>query len=401
MAQTSRFQHLRLDTRDHIGVVVASGRKDPVGYEALFAIDPGMENIGVSFVIRDHLDPKNLRLEFAQQVEVNKDTRLAVIAFRLVASMDAWLKNWNRYKLRADVRNRLQRVIVVVEQQYFSPGGDMNLAMISFVHCLETAIIATRSQTEYEFKMIQVSPESVRKYCGLPKTKKHPVRKAQTKAFVERGLGLETKLERHDVADSIALAITALRQGDKGRVRLVPVEMMNTDFLFAPPEEVQVEDNTRDDELTDAGAKGFLHVDEEEATRTVGDGMGEPCSGCPDDEGIPNGDDGHDLEAGVQSSGSQPEEAGAALRPDAGPTCDGDDGRPHGVCGNADAFDAEFGGGDCRCDHCADDAEMPCIRDPIWKRNIHDDDDGRPCQCKLCDDFDDFDDDPSKYFKLF
>lgn len=303
MAQTSRFQHLRLDTRDHIGVVVADGRKDPVSYEALFAIDPGVCNLGVTFLIRDHLDPKNLRLEFAQQVEFDKDTHVAVVAYRLVASMDAWLKNWNRYKLRADVRNRLQRVIVVVEQQYFARGGKLNPAMVSFVHCLETAIIATRSQSEHEFKMIVVSPQSVAKYCGLQPAEKYRVRKAQTKAFVEQGLN--TKLERHDISDSIALAITALQGGKKGRIRLAPVEIGSTDYLFEPPDEVDVEDNTKDDELTDVGAKGFLYVDEE--------------------EGLPNGDDGHDLEAGVQSSGSQSEEAGAALRPDAGPAGNGDD----------------------------------------------------------------------------
>ncbi len=325
MAQTSRFQHLRLDTRDHIGVVVADGRKDPVSYEALFAVDPGVCNLGVTFLIRDHLDPKNLRLEFAQQVEFDKDTHVAVVAYRLVASMDAWLKNWNRYKLRADVRNRLQRVIVVVEQQYFARGGKLNPAMVSFVHCLETAIIATRSQSEHEFKMIVVSPQSVAKYCGLQPAEKYRVRKAQTKAFVEQGLN--TKLERHDISDSIALAITALQGGKKGRIRLAPVEIGSTDYLFEPPDEVDVEDNTKDDELTDAGAKGFLYVDEE--------------------EGLPNGDDGHDLEAGVQSSGSQSEEAGAALRPDAGPAGNGDD---------------------CQCGLCDDFEERPDVPFPSDRR---------------------------------
>lgn len=81
--------------------------------------------------------------------------------------------------------------------------------------------------------------------------------------------------------------------------------------------------------------------------------MGEPRSGCPDDdEGpLPNGDD---LEAGLSPGSGQPEEAGAALRPDAGPASNCDD---------------------CRCDQCADDAEMPCIRDPIWTKHY---DDERP-----------------------
>lgn len=287
--------------RDHVGVVVADGRKDPVGYEALFAIDPGMRNLGVSFLIRDYNNPESLRLEFAQQVEIDEDTRPAPIAYRLVCSMDAWLKNWNKYNLRSDVHLRLQRIIVVIEQQYFSSSGDLNPAMVSFVHCLEAVILATRPQTQFEFKMIVVSPEGVRRYCGLPKTKKHAVRKAQTKAFVEGGLG--TTLERHDVADSIALAITALKGGKNGRVRLVPVEIGNTDFLFSPPDEP--------DELTEVGAKGFLHVDEE-------------------DPGIPNGDD---LEAGLSAGSGQSEEAASSVRPHARTTCRDDGPQPDcGIC---------------------------------------------------------------------
>lgn len=319
-AQTSRFQRLALATRDLTGVVVASGKKDPMAYEALFAVDPGVRNMGIAFVIRDHLDPKNLRLEFAQQVEFDEYSNVAKVAFLLVRSMDAWLKNWNTYKLRADVKNRLQRVIVVVEQQYMPVGGKGNTMMKSFVDCLETAIISTSSQCEHEFKMVVVSPQSVAKYCGLPPTKKHRVRKAQTKACVERGLN--TQLERHDIADAIALAVTALKGGDKGRIRLAPVEIGNTDFLFDPPEEVTVENNVGGEEDgEEARSKGFLYVDE-------------------DEEGaLPNGDD---LEAGergpdpgLPASSSQPEEAGEADGPDTGSACrdgcglcDDDDERP-------------------------------------------------------------------------
>jgi Holliday junction resolvasome RuvABC endonuclease subunit len=281
-------------------VVVASGKKDPIAYEALFAIDPGVRNLGIAFVLRDHEDPKNLRLEFAQQVEFDEYSNIAKVAFLLVRSMDAWLKNWNTYKLRADVKNRLQRVIIVVEQQYLPVGGKGNTMMKSFVDCLETAIICTSSQCEHEFKMIVVSPQSVAKYGGLPPTKKHRVRKAQTKALVERGL--KTQLERHDIADAIALAVTALKAGDKGRIRLAPVEIGNTDFLFSPPDEIVVENNAEDDELSEVRAKGFLDVDE--------------------DEGLPNGDD---LEAGLQPSGSQPEETGIPDGQDAGPACRDDD----------------------------------------------------------------------------
>jgi Holliday junction resolvasome RuvABC endonuclease subunit len=304
---------------------VAEGRKDPVAYEACFAIDPGVCNLGVTFVIRDHLDPKNLRLEFAQQVEFDKDTKIAVVAYRLLASMDAWLKNWNRYKLRADVRNRLQRVIVVVEQQYFSTGGKVNPAMVSFVHCLETAIIATRSQTEHEFKMIVVSPQAVAKYCGLEAAKKYRVRKAQTKAFVERGLN--TQLERHDISDSIALAITALQGGKKGRVRLAPVEIGNTDFLFTPPDE--------EPELNEAGAKGYLHVSDEDQPGLKEDDLAEGCVISKQVELEPCSDPGCDTCTGVSASGGQPEEAAGADGLHAGSTCRGD-GKPCGLCDDDD-----------------------------------------------------------------
>jgi len=347
VAQTNRFQHLRLDTRELTVVDVAKERsgkrlaKDPVGYEALFAVDPGVRNMGIAFVIRDHLDPKNLRLEFAQQVEFDDSATVEKVCYCLVRSMDAWLKNWNRYKLRDDVRNRLQRVVVVVEQTY-SPPGEGNGILKGFVDSLRSTILSTTSQCEHEFKVLVVSPQSVRKYCGLPSTKKYRVRKAQTKTFVERGLGVV--LERHDIADAIALAVTALKGGSSGKIRLVPVEIRNTDFLFEPPDE-QPPPPPAEDELTEAGAKGFLYVDDE-------------------DPGIKNGDDTLDIEAGLCdehgpaglcASSSQPEEAGAALRPDAGPAGDGDD---------------------CKCDHCADDAEMPCVRDPIWAKN--DDYDERP-----------------------
>jgi Holliday junction resolvasome RuvABC endonuclease subunit len=317
VAQTSRFQHLRLGTRDLTGVVVASGKKDPVAYEALFAIDPGVRNLGIAFLLRDHLDPKNLRLEFAQQVEFDDDSNIAKVAFLLVRSMDAWLKNWNTYKLRADVKNRLQRVIVVVEQQYLPVGGKGNTMMKSFVDCLETAILSTSSQCEHEFKMIVVSPQSVAKYCGLPPAKKHRVRKAQTKAFVERGFN--TQLERHDIADAIALAITALRDGNRGMVRLASVEIGNTDFLFEPPEEVTTEDN-----VTEAGAKGFLYVSDEDALPNGDDT--EQYGLLPEDFQICN-----DIETGLPASSCQPEEAGEGDGQDAGSACR-DDGCPCGFC---------------------------------------------------------------------
>lgn len=337
MAQTSRFQHLRLGTRDLTGVVVASGKKDPVAYEALFAVDPGVRNLGIAFLLRDHLDPKNLRLEFAQQVEFDDESNIAKVAFLLVRSMDAWLKNWNTYKLRADVKNRLQRVIVVVEQQYLPVGGKGNTMMKSFVDCLETAILSTSSQCEHEFKMIVVSPQSVAKYCRLPPAKKHRVRKAQTKAFVEGGFN--TQLERHDIADSIALAITALQGGEKGRIRLAPVEIGNTDFLFEPPEEVTVEDNT----LTDVGAKGFLHVSDDEALPNGDDteqyGLREEDLQFCDDTDICRqidieacrDSDCTVCETRVPASSSQPEEAGKGDGQDAGSACR-NDGCPCGFC---------------------------------------------------------------------
>lgn len=340
VAQTSRFQHLRLVTRDLTGVVVASGKKDPIAYEALFAIDPGVRNLGIAFVLRDHEDPKNLRLEFAQQVEFDEYSNIAKVAFLLVRSMDAWLKNWNTYKLRADVKNRLQRVIIVVEQQYLPVGGKGNTMMKSFVDCLETAIISTSSQCEHEFKMIVVSPQSVAKYGGLPPTKKHRVRKAQTKALVERGL--KTQLERHDIADAIALAVTALKAGDKGRIRLAPVEIGNTDFLFEPPEQIEVEDN-----VSEAGAKGFLYAedcDDDTAPKEWdmpirhGEGVHSLCDEAPGP--LPNGDD---IEAGLQPSGSQPEEAGIPDGQDAGPACrDG-----CGICDDYD-YDSDGEGIPCR-----------------------------------------------------
>lgn len=229
VAQTDRLQHHPVSTQGVARVVVAN--KDPEPYDVIFSVDPGEFNVGVCMLLRDHENPKNLRLELAFQLEYDRDAKVTHVVLGLYKYFCMWMDQWNDYGAPG-VLLRLRRALIVVEQQYNGRFGKCNFELLPFVKLMEMAVLVGDATTKHEFKVMSLSPKSVASYLGLPPTDSHPARKAQTKLAVQRGLGAE--LPRHDMADAIALAITALGK-KKGKVTLRPTEILDTSPMFVQP----------------------------------------------------------------------------------------------------------------------------------------------------------------------